>query len=569
MPEAIDVCQRRIVSEEYRDFIFREERPYFLNEISDGQLCRQKIGYDYEVVYLDRTVSEPMTLERFTYSAIPKCYTLLDMEAMEEAGITPIQNYPTLRLSGSGVLVGIIDTGIDYQNPVFQNADGTTRIAGIWDQTIPDGVPPEGFSYGAEYTRQQIDAALGSGNPLAAVPSRDENSHGTFLASIAAGKEDVEHQFQGAAPGAALGIVKLKEAKRYLREFYFIDDKAPCYQENDIMLGVRYLGELADRLGMPLVLCIALGTNLGDHNGTSPLATLLEIYSRTANRAVVTGVGNEANQRHHYYGKLENMSDSNPVEIRVGGQVKGFTMELWTDIPNILEISIVSPAGEQIPVIAVRQGTGRVLSFVFERTRIYLDYRLLVERTDSELIFLRFEAPSPGIWRVAVRPAQLADGIFHIWLPVREFTGGEVYFLRSNPDTTITEPGNVSDGMTAAYYNGVENSIAIDSGRGYTRGGRLKPEFAAPGVSVTGAVLRGQFARRSGSSIAVGITSGAAALLFEWLFYQLGQKNIDSIQLKNLLILGTMRKDTEVYPNREWGYGSLNVYNTFNKLRTF
>ena len=335
------------------------------------------------------------------------------------------------------------------------------------------------------------------------------------------------------------------------------------------MLGIRYLTDLAKKKKIPLVLCIALGTNMGDHNGTSPLCNLLEVSSYTANMGIVIGGGNEANQRHHYYGLIENMADSKNVEIRVAEGVKGFSLELWTEIPNVFAVSIVSPAGEKIPLVPVRQGIGTVLNFVFERTSVYLDYRLLVERTNSELILMRFADPSPGIWRIVVEPQQLADGIFHMWLPVAEFLTGDVHFLQSNPDTTITEPGNTSDPMTVASYNGADKSIAIDSGRGYTRGGRLKPEFAAPGVDVTGAVSRGQFTKRTGSSIATGITAGATALLFEWIVYQLGRTNIDSIQLKNLMILGTERKDTEVYPNRSWGYGSLNLYNTFEQLRTF
>ena len=513
--------------------------------------------------------ADPMSLDLFTYGVIPKCYTLLDTEALNEAGISQIQNYPTLKLTGKGVMIGFIDTGIDYQNPIFRNLDGTTRIAGIWDQTIQEGAPPQGFVYGTEYTEEKINEALQRENPLEVVPSKDENSHGTFLASIAAGSENIENRFKGAAPEATLGIVKLKKAKQYLKDFYLIGDDAECYQENDIMLGIRYLTDLAKKKKIPLVLCIALGTNMGDHNGTSPLCNLLEIYSYTANMGIVIGGGNEANQRHHYYGLIENMADSKNVEIRVAEGVKGFSLELWTEIPNVFAVSIVSPAGEKIPLVPVRQGIGTVLNFVFERTSVYLDYRLLVERTNSELILMRFADPSPGIWRIVVEPQQLADGIFHMWLPVTEFLTGDVYFLQSNPDTTITEPGNTPDPMTVASYNGADKSIAIDSGRGYTRGGRLKPEFAAPGVDVMGAVSRGQFTKRTGSSIATGITAGATALLFEWIVYQLGRTNIDSIQLKNLMILGTERKDTEVYPNRSWGYGSLNLYNTFEQLRTF
>ena len=154
-----------------------------------------------------------------------------------------------------------------------------------------------------------------------------------------------------------------------------------------------------------------------------------------------------------------------------------------------------------------------------------------------------------------------------MWLPMTEFLENEVFFLESNPDYTITEPGSTLSGMTVAFYNGDNNSIDIQSGRGYTRGNRVKPDFAAPGVNVTGAVARNQFATRTGSSIAAGITAGAAALMMEWVVYRLQQKTIDSTQIRNLLVLGTDKRPNEEYPNREWGYGALNVYNTFETIR--
>ena len=177
------------------------------------------------------------------------------------------------------------------------------------------------------------------------------------------------------------------------------------------------------------------------------------------------------------------------------------------------------------------------------------------------------EDPTPGIWKVSVEPVQVTEGNFHIWLPVTEFLDNEVYFLQSDPDYTITEPGSAITGITAGFYNGNDNSIAIQSGRGYTRGNRIKPDFVAPGVNVIGATTRNLFVQRTGSSIAAGITAGAAALIMEWVVYDLQERTIDSTQIRNLLVLGTEKRPNETYPNREWGYGRLNVYNTFEVIR--
>lgn len=563
----LDVCRERILSEEYRDFITSGLEPGIFTQLSEEEKCEQRLEFLYRCIYVSSDLADPINLEKYSYNTIPKCYTLLDTAALSQAGILQIQNFPNLELMGAGVMIGFIDTGIDYQNPIFRNLDGSTRIAGLWDQTIQSGEVPEGFLYGTEYTKEKIDEALRSTVPEDIVPSQDTNGHGTFLASVTAGSADVENEFLGAAPECTIGVVKLKPAKRYLKQFYLIKEDAVAYQENDIMLGIEYLNRLARRIGLPLVICIALGTNSGSHNATSPLGGLLEIYGNTANRAVVIGAGNEADQRHHYLGRAENINDVTEVEIRVGENVNGFSMELWTTIPNIMALSILSPTGERIPRVPIRRGKTEVYQFVLEGTTISLDYILLSENSNSELIFLRVENPLAGNWTFFIEPVLLTEGVFHIWLPMTEFLDSEVYFLEPNPDYTLTEPGSVISGITVGYYNGNDNSLAISSGRGYTRANRIKPDLAAPGVDVTGLAESGRYTIRTGSSIGAGITAGAAALLMEWIIYRLGQPTLDAMQIRNLLILGAKQRPGEDYPNREWGYGTLDLYNTFDVLR--
>lgn len=562
-----EVCRERILSEEYRDFIVSELQEDVFTQRFPGEVCRQESSLFYQMFYVDGEQADPIQFGRYPYNSVPKCYTLLDTQALEQSGIIQVQNYPTLQLQGSGVLIGFVDTGIDYQNPIFRNLDGSTRIVGIWDQTIQEGEPPEGMFYGTEYGEEEINEALQSENPLTVVPSRDENSHGTFLASLAAGGVNEENQFLGAAPDSQIAMVKLKPAKQYLKDFYLIRTDAPCYQENDIMLGITYLNQLADRLNLPLVICIALGSNMGSHTANSPLASLLDIYGNIANRAVVIGGGNEANQRHHFLGQAQNQNDVKQVEIRVGENVTGFCVELWSDALNLLAVSVISPSGEQTYRFPIRSEETDSYTFILEQTTVTVDYKVFVERLNAELVFFRFINPTAGIWKIVVEPVQVEEGQFHLWLPVTEFLENEVYFLQSNPDYTITEPGSTLSGMTVGFYDGDNNSIAIQSGRGYTRSERIKPDFAAPGVNVTGATTRNQFATRTGSSIAAGITAGAAALIMEWVVYRLQQKTIDSTQIRNLLVLGTDKRPNEEYPNREWGYGSLNVYNTFETIR--
>lgn len=536
--------------------------------LSESQACIVDAGFGYRILYVAEELAGNVTIESYGYNGIPSCYTLLDSEAMNQAGISTVQNYPTLELSGEGVLIGFLDTGIAYENPIFRRQDGGTKIAAIWDQTIQAGIPPTGFVYGSEYTREQINEALRAEDPYQLVPSMDENGHGTFLASLAAGNENRENQFQGAAPGANLAIVKLKEAKEFLREFYMIREDAVCYQETDIILGLKYLHELALKLEMPLVLCVALGTNFGGHNGTSILSMLLREYAQLENRCVVIGAGNEANERHHFQGKLQDVADVQEVEVRVEQEGRGFVAEFWVTLPDIVTVYLVSPSGERSPTISIRQGSRYTLNFPFDQTKVTLEYRLLMADNDSQLIFLRFQTPRVGIWKIGVRGLQILDGTYHIWLSMKEFQENQAYFLESNPDVTVTEPGSTEGAITVSYYSGTDSAVDINSGRGYTRSNLVKPDFAAPGVNVIGVTQNGRFVRRSGSSIATGISAGACALILEWLKKQPELRGVTTSQVANILLLGANRGVLPDYPNREWGYGTLDIYQSLDRLRS-
>ncbi|HJB82136.1 MAG TPA: S8 family peptidase [Candidatus Mediterraneibacter intestinavium] len=563
----LETCREHILSEDYRDFIGNHVRtPFFDSIMRDGQ-CEQDAGFDYKCIYLPKEDAEPVTLTRFSYNSIPKCYSPLSLETLNQAGILPIQNYPTLQLKGEGVLIGFLDSGIDYENAVFRNLDGSTRITAIWDQTEQSGTPPEGFAYGSEFSEEMINAALAAEDPRSLVPSGDESGHGTYAAGIAAGGANAEEQFLGAAPEASIAMVKLKQAKDYLRDYYFIPRDAVCYQETDLMLGLKYLNDLADRLKMPLVICITVGTSMGGHIGTLPFPFLIEGYSTRANRITVIGTGNEADKRHHYYDTLESSTNSRTVELRVGENVSGFSLELWSDIPNVFSISMISPSGESTSRIPFRAGAGAEIDFLFEKTKVSVDYRLLVEKSTSELVFFRFQAPAPGIWKIIVEPLASIDGNFHMWLPLTEFLSGEVYFLEADPYYTLTSPANTDSPVIVSWYNGSTGALSQESGRGYTRSQRINPDITAPGVDVRGALPGGRFAARSGSCVSAAVTAGAVALMLEWLIYDQDVPGIDSYQIKSLLILGAVRPDIMEYPNREWGYGQLNLYNTFETMR--
>lgn len=561
------ICKEKILSEDYWDFIIPLYRDKELEEVDPERICIQELDFGYKSVSVDSRILLPLSFRQYWYSTIPKCYTLLDMQPLDAAGIITLQNYPTLQLMGEGIMIGFLDTGIDYSNQVFRNLDGTTRIAGIWDQTIQDGEPPEGFLYGTEYTEERINLALKMENPEEMVPTRDMNGHGTFIASVAAGNAEDNGRFVGAAPEASIAMVKLKPAKKYLKEFFAITEDAVCYQENDIMTGLRYLNELAGKRGMSLVICMALGTSFGGHNGDSLLAAILDTYGTLRNRCVVVGTGNEAAQRHHFYKRLTSVQEVQTVEIRVGEGVDSFVTELWSTLPNIVTVSITSPSGERTGQIPVRLGYLFDFIFAFERTSVTVEYRLLQENNDAQLVFVRFRNAVPGIWRIEVQPAMQTQGDFHMWLPLQEFLEGDVYFLEPDPDTTFTEPAGGSNSMTVSWYNSRENGVDINSGRGYTREERIKPDYAAPGVAVTGAIPGGGFRDRTGSSAATAIAAGGCALIMNWISDQPGARGASSSQVRNIIVMGAQKLPSIEYPNTQWGYGTMNLYRSLDILR--
>ena len=570
-------CNVSPASEEIADFIVRYSPRAVdsLYELAQTR-CVNLVSQEYAIVHAPLSGVLPLSFTQHTYSAIPKLYGLQDTTALEATGILPVFSQPNLMSTGQGILIGMIDTGIDYTNPLFQNPDGTSRILRLWDQTIESENTPEavaGFQpfYGTVYSQEDLNRALASEQPLELVPSTDTSGHGTFLAGVAAGRQiQSPTTFSGAAPDAALAVVRLKPAKQYLREFFAVPPDADAYQENDIMAAAAFLLGVAGQYQMPLVLCLGVGTSQGSHSGISPLAMQLQALSGTRGFACVTGAGNETGFRHHYFGNLSPDQEYEDVELRVADSTSGFSMELWADVSELYTVGVVSPSGEVIERIPMTVGQETTISFQLDATRILISYQITESSSGRFLAFLRFTGPAPGIWHIRVYPTLFVAGQFHIWLPMQGFLTEDTGFLRPDPDITITDPGNAPLLLTVSTYNHVTGSLYIHSSRGFTATGQIKPDFAAPGVEVQGPGIppgTSRLSRQTGSSVATAITAGAVACLFSWGFTQGNDTTLTSISVKSILIRGAERKEAFRYPNRQWGYGTLNLYQAFLLMR--
>lgn len=556
-------CEEAVYSEDYYDLIidYNSIVKDFIPE------CVQKISNVFDIGYYPKANLPKLNIRDYRYSGIPSCYTLMDNSALEVSQILKLQQQPSLNLKGRGVLIGFVDTGIDYRNPLFCQSDGRTRIAAIWDQTERGGKAPEGFLYGSLYTEEVINQALLTSEPLEIVPEYDADGHGTYLAGIAAGGSDPDTDFIGAAPEAVIGVVKCKQAKQYLRDYYYIPRGVPCYQENDIMSGAAWLSQLADKLNMPLVLCIAMGSSMGPHDGSGPLQEYLGEYGLRRGRAVTVSAGNEANARHHYHGQGLKQDEEEDVEISVGEGVKGFSIEFWAQAPELYQAMLISPTGEIAPVSSSLTNGWNEYTFLFENTTITVEYGIVGVRSASQLIFVRMKNPLPGIWTLRITGKQVIQGEFHIWLPVKEFLEGEVFFLRSSPDITATDPAYTETSITLGAYRAAGMSLYPDSGRGFSILKRIKPDLAAPGADVQGPGLRNDYVIQSGTSAAAAVAAGACAQLMQWGIVDGNYMLLNSVEIRNILIRGASRIPGRTYPNREWGYGALDVYDALNRLR--
>lgn len=559
--------EERVYSNDYADLIVRSfYLEVYQNAVPDSEGSSFPLNSQFSTFFLERRLLPANQFGDIPYNSVPKLYTPLSTVSLESAGILQVQNQPVLQLTGAGVIIGIVDTGIDYTHPAFQKSDGTTKILDLWDQTDRTGTPPEFFPYGSEYSRMQIDEALRQEEPRSLVPVDDPQGHGTYLAGVAAGSPSEDQSFIGAAPDADLVVVKLKPAKQYLRDFFYVSPNAVAYQENDIMAGIQYLTQKAFLYKKPLVICIGLGSNQGSRTESMPLTFTLRRLGQIQGITPVAAAGDEAGRAHHYLGAASSGGPTN-VEILVPPGSAGFTMELWGQAPQLFSVGFRSPIGETVPRIPVSLSMETTSSFILEETKIYVKYDVITT-SGRQLIIIRFEKPTEGIWNLQVYGADEAAREFHLWLPITGFADPDITFLSPNPYTTLTSPSTPDTILTTGAYQAATGSLYIHSSRGYTADNDVKPDFVSPGVDVTGPGSLGSYVDKTGTSAAAALAAGASALLIQWGMERTPSRFYTTQELKFYLIRGAQRDPALTYPNREWGYGTLDLYNSFLSLMT-
>ncbi len=520
----------------------------------------------FSLLHLFKSNMQPCDLGQNPYHIFPSLFTPtadVSPQIPDTENTTANEKY---KLLGQGIMIGIVDTGIDYRHPAFMNNDKTSRIISIWDQTIQDGKPPQGFTYGTEYGKAAINDALLYEDPLSVVPTTDNNGHGTAIASIAAGTPSKEPVFSGIVPNAELAVVKLKEAKANLKMIFSVPEDKLCFQESDIVLGVRYLTGISQRLKRPIVICIALGSSQGSHDGRGVLSTYLESLVQHPDLGITISAGNEGNNNRHYFNQTLSAPYFNDFQLNIAEADRQFSMELWVRIPSRLSIEISAPNREMIPYVYPTFSQCQKFVFQHSQSVVWVNNMIFERQSGEQLILLRFDNPLPGVWYFRVQSTENEPLSYNSWLPNGHLLSKGTFFLNPSPDTTITSPGNSRHTLTVTAYNQQTSNILDESGRGYTRSGLVKPDLAAPGYQITCAIPDKQYGNLTGTGASAAIAAGAAAIIFEW---AQGKGNITYItgeQVSRMLIRGAQRNAAYLYPNNIWGYGQLDVPGTLQRL---
>ena len=550
------------------DFLSRRTE-YLMEDFRDNPkvVLTQTLMDRFVVAYTDRKNNEKLfeLLGSSYANAVPLICGLLETNSLEAAGIYQVQQQPYLDLRGRGVLMGFVDTGIDYTKDIFRYEDGTSKIQFLYDQTAK-GKTPEGFYMGAEYTNEQINEALKSPTPYDIVPQKDTVGHGTFLASVAAGREN-NSGFVGAAPDSELIVVKLRTARPFYRELFFVPpEQENAYEYSDIMIGIEYVLKRAREKNMPVVICLGLGTNFGSHDGFSIFEEYLSEVSNLRGVCVCVAGGNESQAKHHTQNILKKKGEEQNIDLRVGENAGNILISLWNTASDRLSVSIHSPSGEKVGRVPAKAGYRMESKLVLEKSKVGVEYYFPVEGSGGQLTVIRIYDATPGIWSILVHGDIVSDGTYHAWLPLTGFVSPAVTFLSPSPYTTVVVPATAIGIICCGAYNSSTDTMYINSSWGPSRAPTLKPDFVAPGVNVGGYYPTG-YGTMSGTSVSNAIAAGASALLMQWGIVYQNEKSMSTYHVRAYLIRGCIRSENLIYPNQQWGFGRLNLLETFNLMR--
>ena len=474
------------------------------------------------------------------------------------AGINFIEDNPYINLNGKDVLIGIIDSGIDYLHPDFINEDNTSKIISIWDQESEVKPHPEGMIFGSEFTRDDINQAISNNDDTL---TKDNIGTGTIAAGIAVGNGRVNELYKGVALGSELIVVKLRQYEGTFKEGRI------NYINTDFLAGIKYILDIAKKEDKYLI----INLTLGQRPRSLILTTLLDTFSEIRGNGVfvVSGAGNEGNTDGHYEGSLQGVDTFQDVILEVGEQ-KNLDITIALNDPGRVGVEVISPSGEisykveYAPDNEQYEGEYNLEDSPYE---IRLIYPWLL--SGNEELLIRIIDIKPGIWTIRLYPEIIITGEVDIYLPNKNLIAEDTRFLDPNSYSTITFYGGTESVITIGAYNDKTNSMWIGSSRGPLKGRELiKPDIVAPGVDIIGPYMNNNYAKATGTGVSSSLACGVMALIIEYINNQgtYASRALYTRVLKTYLMLGATKNTIYSYPNYTQGYGVLDLQRTIEAI---
>ncbi len=518
---------------------------------TEQRASAEPLGGGYAILTLPAgRIPELYAYGEIEYIELPKSLSLSLRDSIHSicaGGVGETGGQGRYGLKGKGVLVAIIDSGVDFTHPDFRNADGTSRILYYWDQS-GKGAPPQGFYGGAEYTAEQFDQALKGRNPKNAALPADRAGHGTAVAGIAAGNGRASGgRDRGVAPEASIIAVQLGEKGR--KSFA---------RTTEIMRALKYVSDKAKELNMPVAINLSYGTNDGSHSGDSLFETFIDDISRRWKSVVVVAAGNEGEAGHHFRGRAENAKQVEAA-FAVAEGLSSLWLTVWKSFADVLDVELVAPDGGTTGVLDPRVDFREIDT---GGATVYAYYGEPSFYNGGQEIYMLIKGKGgnipAGIAKLVVTGRRVTDGEFHAWLPTAEEVGKDTAFTSPDVGLTITLPATARGVISVGGYNARLGAAVGFSGRGYTfRDTYVKPDLAAPAVDILTTAVGGGYSLNTGTSMAAPFVTGAAAIMMEWGIIRGNDPFLYGQRVKAYLA-GNARKPQKIaYPNPVWGYGAL------------
>lgn len=497
-------------------------------------------------------------------------YVLQDTSPVNVDAIASIKVNNYLNLTGRGVIVGIIDTGIDYMNKEFIREDNTSRIIKIWDQSIQSN-KKNGLYIGTEYNNEEINRAIqaskNGNNPYDIVPSKDEIGHGTSMAGII-GSRGYNPDVEGIANDCEFIVVKLLQSINYSKILRGNNlPIVPTYNTSEVISAIEYLRSNAYKLRRPMVLYLGVGSQNGSHDGRNITSRFITSISRRRDIVFVAGTGNAGNAEGHSTNFLLNIGDVKTSELLITKEMKVFDFEVWIRRPNKMSLNIIAPTGDESGYIRPSIQSKDNRQFYLLNTKVEIRGYDPESYTGHQLFILSFTNIKAGIWKINLKGEYITNGRYDIWIKDKELLPEGTKFLNSNPLNTLSVPSTAENVITVSYYDGVTKALVSSSGKGFNTNYLINPDISTEGINIL-TISSGSDAvtKVSGSSVATAIVSGICVLLLQWGIIDGNDLSLYSIKLKSLLIYAADRDGAYEYPNESLGYGRLNLQDVFRVL---